>query len=38
MELNPERSLDQLRRRRQTYERASGDRTEQAQALQGGYE
>jgi hypothetical protein len=32
--LNPERSLDQLRRRRQAYERASGSREEHAQALQ----
>jgi hypothetical protein len=34
MELNPQRSLDQLRSRRLGYERARGDRQEQAQALQ----
>jgi hypothetical protein len=34
MQLNPERSLEQLKSRRLAYERASGDRTEQAQALQ----
>lgn len=34
MDLNPERSLDRLRRRRMAYERAQGDRTELTQALQ----
>jgi hypothetical protein len=34
MELNPERAHDQLRRHRMAYERARGDRTEHAQALQ----
>jgi hypothetical protein len=34
MTLDPQQSLERLRSRRLAYERAGGDRTEQAQALQ----